>query len=57
MKGPNPILLAQIAVNRKAGGRAQRRAAEALARVAGATSIPAMKKRIRRNKQRKPNHE
>lgn len=57
MKGPNPILLARIAVNRKAGGRAQRRAAEALARVAGATSIPAMKKRIRRNKQRKPNHE
>lgn len=40
--------MAQMAVNRKAGSRAQRRAQEAIA----GKSMPALKKLIRRNKQR-----
>lgn len=48
-KGPNPFLLGDMLAKRKAGGRAQRRAAEAMERKA---SIPALKKVIRRNKQR-----
>lgn len=45
----SPVKMAQMAVNRKAGARAQRRAEEAIARK---PSIPAMKKIIRRNRQR-----
>lgn len=45
----SPVRLAEIAANRKSGSRAQRRAAEALARKA---SVPALKKIIRRNRRR-----
>jgi|EndMetStandDraft_2_1072991.scaffolds.fasta_scaffold56998_3 hypothetical protein len=45
----SPVRMAQKAANRMAGSRAQRRADEAIARKA---SVPALKKLIRRNKQR-----
>lgn len=44
----SPIELARMAANRKAGSRAQRRAQEAIER----KSVPALKKLIRRNRQR-----
>lgn len=44
----SPVILAQMAANRKSGSRAMRRAAEAVERKA---SVPALKKIIRRKKQ------
>lgn len=49
VKGPNFMAMAKDIEGRKAGSRHQRRAAEKLAK----KSIPALKKIIRRNKQRK----
>lgn len=55
-KGHNPFLGAAETVKRKAGGRAQRRKAEAVARkmieAQTGKSVPAIKKLIRRNKQK-----
>lgn len=49
----DPRLLAQKLEQRRAGGRAVRRAAEAMARKEMGLSVPAAKAIIRRNKARK----
>lgn len=51
MKGPKFVATANRIANREAGARHQRRKAEKLAKQQQ-LSIPAMKKVIRRNKQR-----
>lgn len=51
-RGPNFMALAGEVAKRRGSARHQRRAAEAEARAHAGKSVPAMKKIIRRNRQR-----